>query len=91
MQAIYDKIGLFYTLGRQTDPKLANFLHAHLKDAENILNIGAGTGSYEPEGVDLVAVEPSLTMIQQRPKGSASVIKPQQNHCRLQINLFRIL
>jgi len=75
MNAIYDKIGQSYTLGRQTDPKLAKVLHSHLAGAKNILNIGAGTGSYEPSDMDVIAVEPSLTMIQQRLEGSAPVIQ----------------
>jgi SAM-dependent methyltransferase len=37
------------------------------------VNIGAGTGSYEPENVALVAVEPSLKMISQRKVGSYPV------------------
>ena len=35
-------------------------------DAQRICNIGAGTGSYEPLDREVVAVEPSLTMIRQR-------------------------
>jgi SAM-dependent methyltransferase len=40
-----------------------------------VLNVGAGTGSYEPEDGAVVAVEPSLEMISQRPRGSAPVIR----------------
>lgn len=36
-----------------------------------MVNVGAGTGSYEPVDRILFAVEPSDTMIQQRPAGSA--------------------
>src|SRR6185436_15043831 len=38
-----------------------------------IVNIGAGTGSYEPENIELVAVEPSSVMISQRKAGSHRV------------------
>jgi hypothetical protein len=31
-----------------------------------ILNVGAGTGSYEPANRQLIAVEPSLAMIRKR-------------------------
>lgn len=37
--------------------------------------MGAGTGSYEPEGRRLVAVEPSLTMIRQRACGAAPALR----------------
>jgi SAM-dependent methyltransferase len=38
-----------------------------LGDAQSILNIGAGAGSYEPRGNEVIAVEPSPVMIAQRP------------------------
>lgn len=66
MDPIYDKIGITYSVTRCTDPKIAQQLYAELVGATRIVNIGAGTGSYEPEHVDLVAVEPSAKMIAQR-------------------------
>ena len=36
-----------------------------------MVNIGAGTGSYEPPGRNVVAVEPSAVMRAQRPPGAA--------------------
>ncbi|GAB1269651.1 class I SAM-dependent methyltransferase [Aurantivibrio infirmus] len=73
MDAKYNKIGVNYSVSRCTDPKIAKQLYAELRDATKIVNIGAGTGSYEPEGVELVAVEPSLEMISQRKKGAHKV------------------
>ena len=58
---------------RCTDPKIAQQLYAELQGATRIVNIGAGTGSYEPENIDLVAVEPSSKMISQRKMGSHPV------------------
>ena len=66
MDALYDDIGTHYSVTRCTDPKIAAQLYAELEGATRIVNIGAGTGSYEPENVDLVAVEPSAKMIAQR-------------------------
>ncbi|MBO9492011.1 class I SAM-dependent methyltransferase [Endozoicomonas sp. G2_1] len=66
MEAIYDQIGTGYTVTRCTDPKIEAQIKSELVNAKNIVNIGAGTGSYEPEGVNLVAVEPSIEMINQR-------------------------
>ena len=73
MAAIYDNIGINYSVKRGTDPKIAKQLFAELRGATRIVNIGAGTGSYEPENVDLVAVEPSAEMISQRKTGSHRV------------------
>ena len=73
MEPIYDDIGINYSVTRCTDPKIANQLYLELEGATRIVNIGAGTGSYEPENVDLVAVEPSLEMISQRKIGSYRV------------------
>ena len=73
MDAIYDDIGNDYSVTRSTDPKIAAQLYAELHGATRIVNIGAGTGSYEPENIALVAVEPSAVMISQRKIGSHRV------------------
>ena len=39
-----------------------------------MLNVGAGTGSYEPPGRDVTAVEPSAVMRAQRPAGAAPCV-----------------
>ena len=75
MNAIYDKIGINYSVSRCTDPQIAKQLYSELQGATRIINIGAGTGSYEPANVDLVAVEPSSKMISQRELGSHRVVK----------------
>lgn len=73
MNPLYDAIGTNYAVTRRTDPQIAQQLYAELAGATQIVNIGAGTGSYEPEGVDLVAVEPSAEMISQRKSGAHPV------------------
>ena len=73
MNATYDDIGTTYSVTRCTDPNIAKQLYTELRGAVRIVNIGAGTGSYEPEDVDLVAVEPSAVMIAQRKDGSHRV------------------
>ena len=62
----YDKYGKKYIRHRRTDPRIAKQLHAKFGDAETILNVGAGGGSYEPEDRYVVAVEPSQVMRAQR-------------------------
>ncbi len=39
-----------------------------------VLNVGAGTGSYEPPDRDVTAVEPSAVMRSQRPAGAAPCV-----------------
>jgi len=62
--AVYDRIGRGYARYRRPDPRIAARIDAAVGDARSVLNVGAGTGSYEPDGA--VAVEPSRTMIDQR-------------------------
>ena len=64
--ALYDSIGVNYSARRRTDPRIALQLHAKLAGATRLVNIGAGTGSYEPRHIELIAVEPSAAMIAQR-------------------------
>ena len=42
-------------------------IRAALGDVTSIVNIGAGSGSYEPTDLEVVPVEPSEIMIRQRP------------------------
>jgi len=72
--AIYDTIGATYTTTRRPDPRIAAQIHAALGDAETVINVGAGTGSYEPRQT-VLAVEPSAVMIAQRPVGTAPAIQ----------------
>jgi SAM-dependent methyltransferase len=50
-------------------------IHEALGDAETVVNVGAGTGSYEPVDRNVTAVEPSAEMIAQRPAGSAPAVR----------------
>jgi hypothetical protein len=75
MGLLYDSIGKGYTSARQEDPRIRARIHAALGDAHTVVNVGAGTGSYEPADREVVAVEPSETMIAQRPPGSAPVVR----------------
>jgi SAM-dependent methyltransferase len=68
---LYDAIGGAYTATRRTDPRIAARIWDALGDARTVLNVGAGTGSYEPPGRDVTAVEPSAVMRAQRPAGAA--------------------
>jgi Methyltransferase domain len=71
---LYDTIGATYTLTRCTEPRIAAQLWGALGDARTVLNVGAGTGSYEPTDRDVTAVEPSAVMRAQRPAGAARCV-----------------
>jgi SAM-dependent methyltransferase len=69
--AAYDVFGRTYCLTRQPDPRIAMLIHRALGDAATVVNVGAGTGSYEPRDRWVLAVDPSETMLAQRPPGSS--------------------
>ena len=62
----YDQLGQSYSGYRKTDPRIAQYVYDALADAKTILNVGAGSGSYEPADKYVVAIEPSVTMRKQR-------------------------
>ena len=63
----YAVFGAGYARYRQPDPHIAAFINKALGDSQSVLNVGAGTGSYEPAGLRVTAVEPSASMRAQRP------------------------
>jgi ubiquinone/menaquinone biosynthesis C-methylase UbiE len=71
----YNVIGRTYTATRSTEPRLAAPIWEALGDARSVLNVGAGTGNYEPPDRDVTAVEPSAVMIAQRPPNAAPVVQ----------------
>jgi SAM-dependent methyltransferase len=73
--ALYDSIGRSYAEFRRPDRRLAAAIDSVLGDAASVVNIGAGTGSYEPLSRTVLAVEPSELMIRQRPAGAAPCVK----------------
>jgi Methyltransferase domain len=70
----YERHGRTYARHRRPDPRIAARIHAALRDAATVLNVGAGAGSYEPRDRWVLAVEPSATMRAQRPAGAAPAI-----------------
>ena len=75
MGLLYDSIGRKYTDVRREDPRIAARIRAALGDARTVVNVGAGAGAYEPPDLEVTAVEPSETMIAQRPEGAAPVVR----------------
>ena len=71
---LYDSIGSAYPATRRTEPRIAARIWEALGDARTVLNVGAGTGSYEPTDREVTAVEPSATMRAQRPADAAPCV-----------------
>jgi len=66
MNAKYVSIGINYTELRISDPRIARLIENALGPARNVLNVGAGTDSYEPKDRHVTAIEPSIEMIRKR-------------------------
>jgi SAM-dependent methyltransferase len=72
---LYDAIGRGYRRRRRPDTRVAAAITQALDGADTVVNVGAGAGSYEPPDRRVVAVEPSATMLGQRPTGSARAVQ----------------
>jgi SAM-dependent methyltransferase len=66
MAELYDQIGTDYGKHRRRDPRIAVLIRRQLKGVSSLLNVGAGSGAYEPDDMPVVALEPSARMIGQR-------------------------
>ncbi|KOU73244.1 MerR family transcriptional regulator [Streptomyces sp. MMG1533] len=83
--AIYDTLGATYGRTRRPDPRIAAQIHTALGNAADVVNVGAGTGSYEPPRT-LLAIEPSDVMLAQRPPRSAPAVRAVAEHLPLRDN-----
>jgi SAM-dependent methyltransferase len=75
MSAKYDVIGINYAELRKPDGRIARPIERALGSAQTVLNVGAGTGSYEPTDRTVIAVEPSREMIRKRGPAAAPVVQ----------------
>jgi SAM-dependent methyltransferase len=75
LDARYDGIGRGYARTRHEDPRIADRIHNALGNARTVVNVGAGTGSYEPSDRYVIAIEPSDVMAAQRPPNLAPAIR----------------
>ena len=62
----YNSLKHSYSAQRTTDPRIETYVHNALGNAQTIINVGAGAGSYEPADKYVIAVEPSANMRAQR-------------------------
>ena len=79
---LYDRLGATYTATRRPDPRIDAAIRAAIGDARTVVNVGAGSGSYEPPQT-VLAVEPSRVMIGQRPPGAAPAAVSTATHLPL--------
>src|SRR5262245_53542852 len=75
MSAKYDTIGINYAELRRPDQRIARIIASVLGAAQTVLNVGAGTGSYEPPDRRVIAVEPSREMIRKRNPAAAGAVQ----------------
>jgi SAM-dependent methyltransferase len=71
----YDRIGLGYKRFRNPDSRIQARIMSALGNSRTVVNVGAGTGSYEPNDRVVLAVEPSAAMIKQRTPDAAPCIR----------------
>jgi SAM-dependent methyltransferase len=64
-----------YARHRRPDERIARAIRRALGDARTVVNVGAGTGSYEPADLDVLAVEPSFAMCLRRGGRKAPVVR----------------
>ncbi|MDD9916834.1 MAG: class I SAM-dependent methyltransferase [Rhodospirillaceae bacterium] len=75
MAAIYDTIGVNYADLRKPDPRIETLINGALGEAKTVLNVGAGTGPYEPGDRQVTAIDSSSEMIRQRRNSGARVVQ----------------
>ncbi len=75
MAELYDTIGRTYGQLRRPEPRFEREILRALGDSASVVNVGAGSGSYEPSDRRVIAVEPSLTMIRQRAAAAPPVVR----------------
>lgn len=75
MSGHYDHLAPDYTRVRRPDPRIDAAVGVALGDTTSVINVGAGTGSYEPSDRFVVAIEPATSMVRQRSSTAAPVVR----------------
>ncbi|MFH8572879.1 class I SAM-dependent methyltransferase [Streptomyces sp. NPDC017993] len=76
----YGSIGTGYAGYRRPDPRIAQFIADALGGARAVINVGAGSGSYESAAPAVTAVEPSESMRAQRAPGLPRAVNAVAEH-----------
>ena len=74
VSARYDRIGTTYSDYRRPDPRVASAIADAVGGARSVVDVGTGTGSYEPDAPLVVGVDPSITMLLQRASDAAPAV-----------------
>ena len=72
--ADYGEIGVSYSRYRRPDARIALWITQALGPARTVINVGAGSGSYEPADLHVTPIEPSASMRAQRPPSLAPAL-----------------
>lgn len=88
MGAKYDDIGINYDELRKPDWRIARVIEHALGPARTVLNVGAGSGSYEPADRSVIAVEPSREMLSKRPASAAPAVQAKAEGLPFRDNSF---
>ena len=91
MTVNYDALAVDYQAYRIPDQRISEKINAQLENAGSVLNVGAGTGSYEPTHCRVVALEPSQEMISKRSTGKANAILGSAENIPFQDDEFDIV
>jgi SAM-dependent methyltransferase len=70
----YEAIGGAYGRTRRPDSRIGLRIRAALGDARTVVNVGAGIGAYEPDDLEVTAVEPAAAMMAARPPAAAQCV-----------------
>ncbi len=90
MTRLYDRIGGAYSHARRPDPFIQDQINKHIGPTDSVVNIGAGTGSYEPLEITTAAVDASITMLKQRRPDAAPSILAIAEALPFQSNAFSV-
>jgi hypothetical protein len=71
---LYERLGSAYPRARRADSRIGDLVASAIGDARSVINVGAGTGSYEPSDRYVVAVESAPAMSARRPAGAAPCV-----------------
>jgi SAM-dependent methyltransferase len=72
---LYDSIGVGYQRVRRADPRIQRQIDDALGSVRRVVNVGAGSGSYEPLHRFVVGLEPSMEMVRQRSHAAGPAVR----------------
>ncbi len=74
-EPVYDTIGRTYSTARVEDARIRAQILDAVGDAPRVVNVGAGTGNYEPRDRVTVALDPAGELLRQRAPGAGPAVQ----------------